>query len=131
MTILVAYAHTDEGAEALRHGTRLSHATDQPLIVFDLDTPSTADDGTIASGSLPEDVDLDGRPVHWIGPNHQSPDPAEDLLDAAERLEAQAIVVGIRRRSRVGKLILGSRAQKIIIGANAPVISVKAGHHEH
>lgn len=130
MTVLVAYAHTDEGAEALRHGARLSHPTAQPLIVFDLDTTSTADDGAIASGFLPEGVDVNGQIVRWMGPNHQSPDPAEDLLDTAERLGAQAIVVGIRRRSRVGKLILGSMAQKIIIGANVPVISVKAGQHE-
>lgn len=52
--------------------------------------------------------------------------PAEDLLQAAREEEAEMIVIGIRRRSPVGKLLLGSNAQEILLGADCAVLAVKA-----
>jgi nucleotide-binding universal stress UspA family protein len=52
--------------------------------------------------------------------------PAEDLLQAAKDEDADLIVIGIRRRSPVGKLILGSNAQDILLHADAAVLAVKA-----
>ncbi|MGJ9401759.1 universal stress protein [Arthrobacter sp. KK5.5] len=51
---------------------------------------------------------------------------SEDVLDAAEETGAELVVVGIRRRTPVGKLILGSDAQRIILDADCPVLAVKA-----
>jgi len=57
--------------------------------------------------------------------------PAEDLLQAAKDEDADMIVIGIRRRSPVGKLILGSNAQDILLHADCAVLAVKASpHHE-
>jgi nucleotide-binding universal stress UspA family protein len=53
-------------------------------------------------------------------------DPAEDLLAAAESAGADFIVIGLRRRSPVGKLLLGSNAQRILLDAACPVLAVKA-----
>lgn len=52
--------------------------------------------------------------------------PAEAILRVAEEQDADLIVIGMRRRSRVGKLVLGSNAQDILLRAEAPVLSVKA-----
>ena len=52
-------------------------------------------------------------------------DPAEDLADIAERENAALIVIGLRRRSPVGKLLLGSNAQQILLSADCPVLAVK------
>lgn len=52
--------------------------------------------------------------------------PAEAILRVAHEEAADLIVIGMRRRSRVGKLVLGSNAQDILLGADAPVLSVKA-----
>jgi nucleotide-binding universal stress UspA family protein len=52
--------------------------------------------------------------------------PAEDLLQAAKDEDADIIVIGIRRRSPVGKLILGSNAQDILLHADCAVLAVKA-----
>lgn len=53
--------------------------------------------------------------------------PSEDLLQAAQDEDAEMIVIGIRRRSAVGKLILGSNAQDILLHADCAVLAVKAG----
>jgi nucleotide-binding universal stress UspA family protein len=52
--------------------------------------------------------------------------PAEDLLQAARDEDAELLVIGLRRRSPVGKLVLGSNAQDILLNATCAVLSVKA-----
>jgi nucleotide-binding universal stress UspA family protein len=51
---------------------------------------------------------------------------AEDLLAVAEEVGAELVVIGLRRRTPVGKLILGSNAQRILLDARCPVLAVKA-----
>ncbi|MGZ4507956.1 MAG: universal stress protein [Blastococcus sp.] len=53
-------------------------------------------------------------------------DPAEDLIEVAQKEDAALIVIGLRRRSPVGKLLLGSNAQEILLRAECPVLAVKA-----
>jgi nucleotide-binding universal stress UspA family protein len=54
-------------------------------------------------------------------------EPAEDLIGIAEDCGAELIVIGLRRRTPVGKLILGSNAQRILLDAPCPVLAVKVG----
>ena len=54
-------------------------------------------------------------------------EPAEDLIGIAESSGAELIVIGLRRRTPVGKLILGSNAQRILLDAHCPVLAVKVG----
>lgn len=56
-------------------------------------------------------------------------DPAEDLLGVADEVGADLIVIGLRRRTPVGKLLLGSNAQRILLDAQAPVLAVKIDGH--
>ena len=51
--------------------------------------------------------------------------PGEDLVQFATDNEIDEIVIGVRRRSKVGKLLFGSNAQYIILQAECPVVSVK------
>jgi len=51
--------------------------------------------------------------------------PAEDLLEVARERGAELIVIGVRRRSPVGKLVLGSNAQDVLLEADCPVLAVK------
>ena len=51
--------------------------------------------------------------------------PAEEVLDAAEESGAELIVIGVRNRTPVGKLLLGSTAQTILLSAPCNVLAVR------
>jgi nucleotide-binding universal stress UspA family protein len=51
--------------------------------------------------------------------------PGEDLVQFAEESKSDEILVGVKRRSKVGKLLMGSTAQFVILKASCPVVSVK------
>src|ERR1019366_6530081 len=53
-------------------------------------------------------------------------EPSQDLIEVANEVNADFIVIGLRRRTPVGKLILGSNAQRILLDASCPVLAVKA-----
>lgn len=49
----------------------------------------------------------------------------EDIVEFAAENDIDLIVVGVKRRSRVDKIIMGSNAQFVIIKAPCPVLTVK------
>jgi nucleotide-binding universal stress UspA family protein len=53
-------------------------------------------------------------------------DVADELVNSAQAEDAELIVIGIRRRTPVGKFILGSNAQRVLLDAACPVLAVKA-----
>lgn len=75
-----------------------------------------------------------GKPEAGIGletvipPERQG--EADAVLDLSIENKATLIVVGVRRRSPVGKFLLGSAAQRIILEAEAPVLTVKEPLHD-
>ncbi len=51
--------------------------------------------------------------------------PGEDLVRLAQERSVDEMVIGVRRRSRVGKLVFGSTAQYVILSAPCPVLTVR------
>ncbi len=49
-------------------------------------------------------------------------DVAQTILRLTEKTEAELLVIGGRRRTPVGKALMGSATQKIILGARVPVL---------
>ena len=49
----------------------------------------------------------------------------EDLVQLADEHKADEIIIGVRRRSKVGKLIFGSTAQYVVLNASCPVVTVR------
>lgn len=52
-------------------------------------------------------------------------EPAAEILDTADRTSAQLVVIGLRRRTPVGKLLMGSTAQRVLLEASCSVLAVK------
>lgn len=114
MTVLVAGTVSNEGRAAYRFGIEEARRRGEDLIYFVLDGEHTPSDDL---GDIAERVER---------PDERTHSPVGDLLDCAEREDVSAITIGVRHRTAVAKLILGSAAQQIILEANAPVICVKA-----
>jgi nucleotide-binding universal stress UspA family protein len=51
--------------------------------------------------------------------------PGEDIVEFAKENNVDEIIVGVKRRSKVGKILMGSTAQYVILKAHCPVVSVK------
>ncbi len=51
--------------------------------------------------------------------------PGEDIVRFASENFVEEIIIGIKRRSKVGKLLFGSNAQYIILKANCPVVTIR------
>ena len=49
----------------------------------------------------------------------------EDLVQFAEENKIDEIIIGVRKRSKVGKLVFGSTVQYLILNAPCPVVSIK------
>lgn len=134
MSIVVGYAPTDEGRAALRRAADEALARGVRLLVVNSTRPDH-----LGRRSSPEDLarvedDLRGVREHLdrAGVDHElrqpspTPDPAEDIIAAAVESGAELIVIGLRRRTPVGKLLLGSNAQRILLDSPCPVLAVKA-----
>ena len=52
---------------------------------------------------------------------------SQAILRVADQEKVDLIVIGVRRRTPVGKVLLGSLSQDVILEADAPVLAVKAG----
>lgn len=51
--------------------------------------------------------------------------PGEDLVNYIQEQQIDEVVIGVKRRSKVGKLLFGSTAQFVILKAPCPVVTVK------
>lgn len=126
MTVVVGYVPSREGRAALDHGVREAVLRHVPLVVVS-SRPDRPDDDAALARDLVEHLPV----LTAAGLAHEtrqlSPggDTADDILALAQEVKAQLIVVGLRRRSPVGKLLLGSIAQRILLDASCPVLAVK------
>lgn len=117
MTILVAGTESAEGEAAHAYALREAARRGEDVVYFVL-SGQRPDAGIAAAMGVSES---------YAEADPRDKDRVANLLDISQRIDASAIVVGVRRRSPVGKLLLGSAAQQIILDANAPVICVKPG----
>lgn len=52
-------------------------------------------------------------------------DPGLEVISTADQLGCELIVSTVESRSRLGKLLMGSHAQQILLGSHIPVVGVK------
>ena len=131
MAVVVGYVPTAEGRAALRQAALECKLRNTRLIVINSQRGGNAFDARDAARSDEDLRDvratLDEQGLeHEVRQLVRGLEPAEDLIAVAEEVAADVIVIGLRRRSPVGKLILGSNAQRILLDAPCPVLAVKA-----
>ncbi len=131
-TIVVGYVPKPEGKAALRRAAEEARLRGSSLVVVNSHRGGREfdRDDAIESEAQLEEVrsELRGAGVeHEVRQLVRGMDPAEDLVNVATEVNAEFIVIGLRRRSPVGKLILGSNAQRVLLDAPCPVLAVKAG----
>ena len=129
--IVVGYVPKAEGRAALRLAAEEAKIRDASLVVVNSHRGCQGFDreDALQSETQLEEVrsELAAAGVqHEVRQLVRGFDPAEDLINVAEEVSADFIVIGLRRRSPVGKLILGSNAQRILLDAPCPVLAVKA-----
>ena len=131
-SFVVGYVPKPEGHAALRRAADEARLRNCRLVVINSHRGGREFESSdaIESESQLEDVrkELDAAGVeHEVRQLVRGLDPAEDLISVADEVQAELIVIGLRRRSPVGKLILGSNAQRVLLDAACPVLAVKAG----
>jgi nucleotide-binding universal stress UspA family protein len=118
MTVCVAVTDSREGHAALEAAAAEAVQLKVSLVVVNL-TGSTLDTSTLSSDLSWEEV---------VPSTPSGLDEVEQVLQVIEkRPEIVRLVVGVRKRSAVGKAVLGSIPQRLILEATVPVLSVKAG----
>lgn len=135
MKIVVGHHETPEGEAALARARELAHEQGAEIhVVHYAQLPDDEEDAyeyvaareqeqhaadALADRYRAEGVSCD---VHHV---HDAHEPAEAILSVATEVDADLIVIGMRRRTRVGKLVFGSTAQTILIDSECPVLAVK------
>lgn len=137
MKLVIGYVMTDEGraalawgiAEARRHGAQL-------IIVHSMRGGGDPDEEEREILAYRAELDAIEERLAKEGIPHRTRrlirgfSPAEDLVKVVAEEEADMIVIGIRRRSRTGKFLMGSDAQEILLKAECPVVCVKAHYQD-
>ena len=130
--VVVGYVAKPEGEAAVEQGIAEAKLRNATLIVvnshrggreFDDDASVQTDRDLTALEARLKESGLEYEVRQLV----RGFEPAEDLIGIAESSGAELIVIGLRRRTPVGKLILGSNAQRILLDAHCPVLAVKVG----
>ncbi len=130
MRIAVGYLRSDEGRAALEAAVdEVAERGGTLVIVHSMRGGERDEAETVAAYDRELDEvsrDLTERGIdHEIKRYARGGSPAEDLLQTSHDEDIDLLVLGIRRRSPVGKLLLGSNAQDVILRADCPVLAVK------
>ena len=128
MTILVAYVARPEGEAALDKGIEIATRRNEALVVVNAG-PGGKDDTGVVDGYEGERLAerLTKLPVQAEFKQFvRGRSAVEEIEELVQQLQVSVLVIGLRRRTAVGKLLLGSTAQEILMTVSCPVLCVKA-----
>lgn len=129
MTIVVGYVPNPQGLAAIDAAIVEAERRGEKLVVVN---SGVMGDYSGPSFAEPRDLDaLDSQLTergieHDVRQMTRGLAPAEEILSVAAEVSADLIVIGVRRRSPLGKLVTGSTAQQVLLDSTCPVLAVKA-----
>jgi len=125
--IVIGYSADQFGRAAIEHGIAEANRRDTGVLVINATAGDAYVDARFARAGEVHDVEEhlrdSGVPFEIRQP--VGVDAAEELLTAMDRPDAELLVIGIRHRSPVGKLLLGSVSQRLLLECPKPVLAVK------
>ncbi|WP_323960083.1 universal stress protein [Arthrobacter sp. JZ12] len=128
MSIMVGYVPTPVGEAAVASAISEAKLRDQELLIVNSVREGSRVDKSVASDEdlqrLKDAADSAGVSARVLRPSHRD-DLADEILELASEHDVSLIVIGLRQRSQVGKFIMGSHAQRILLQADRPVLAVK------
>ncbi len=129
MTILVAYVSRPEGKAALDKAIEMSKERKEPLLIVNAGPGGQQEDASLVPSFEVEQIEaqiaeqgVEGEFKQFV----RGKDAVEEINDLVETRDISILIIGLRRRTAVGKLLLGSVAQEILMTVSCPVLCVKA-----
>jgi nucleotide-binding universal stress UspA family protein len=129
MTILVAYVARPEGQAALDKGIEIAKRRNERLVVVNASPGGTKEDASMIDVQESERVErllrtagIDAEFKQFV----RGKSAVEEIDALVDSLQASMLIIGLRKRSPVGKLIMGSVAQELLLTVSCPVLAVKA-----
>jgi nucleotide-binding universal stress UspA family protein len=125
--IVVAWSPDEYGRAALTHAVAEARLRGHGIVVVNATRGDALVDDRFASDDDLRGVraGLDEAGLTYDVRRTVGADVGDQVLAVAAEVDADLIVLGLRRRTPVGKLIMGSVAQRILLGAHCPVLAVK------
>ncbi len=128
MTVVLGYVPNDLGDAALDAALEEAHRRATDVVVVNTTRADRLVDPRFAQEPQAEllEARLSASGIPFTLKRYTSTElAADDVLETAEEYDAELIVIGLRHRTPLGKLILGSTAQSILLGSPCPVLAVK------
>lgn len=129
MVVVVGYVASPEGDAALEHAIAEARAGADRLVVLNASAGDAQSDRHFLRGDdvvALEDTLVISGVEHELVQRVSGRSPAEEIVTTATERGARLVVVGLRRRTPVGKLLLGSTSQQVLLDAPCDVLAVKA-----
>lgn len=125
--IVVGYTPDRYGSAALEHAIAEASLRGVSLLVVNASRGDALADPSFAPSGELRDLDeyLADSGVEYTVQQTVGTDVADTLLEAMDADDADLLVIGIRHRTPVGKLLLGSTAQRLLLSCRKPVLAVK------
>lgn len=133
MSIMVGYVPTPVGEAAVASAITEAQLRKEELLIVNSVREGSRVDKSVASDEdlqrLQKTADDAGITSRVLRPSHRD-DLAEEILELAVEYDVSLIVIGLRQRTQVGKFIMGSHAQRILLQADRPVLAVKPAERD-
>jgi len=129
MTILVAYVSRPEGRAALDKAIELSKERQERMLIVNASPGGQQEDASLVPAFEVEQIEAQIAAQGIQGEFKQfvrGKNAVEEINDLVETGDISILIIGLRKRTAVGKLILGSVAQEILMTVPCPVLCVKA-----
>jgi nucleotide-binding universal stress UspA family protein len=125
--IVVGYTPDQFGGAALEHGVAEAQLRGTSLLVINTSKGDSLADQSFADNAHLQE--LEGK-LAASGVDHEIRQSVGDetvdvILEAMTAPSAELLVIGIRDRTPVGKLLMGSTAQRLLLSCRKPVLAVK------